>query len=267
MARTLPIAVLLLASCVGPTARGQEKKDDKPAAPRVTAVVPLAVEAGATSKVRLRGFKLDAAKDVKVVGPAELKDQIKFTIKSRGKIESKDDKAKAAGDTHAELELELPKDAAETLAEVKFVVIVTPDGQTPERSVRVVHKSVLVDEQEPNGGLRTAQAVAANPAVVRGVIGEEKDVDVYRVAGKAGQTLRAEVCADRAGGGSSLDGSLTLFDARGRTLAFADDSAGGKDPTLELKLPADGDYFVALIDAHDRGGATAYPYLLELSVK
>ena len=64
--------------------------------------------------------------------------------------------------------------------------------------------------------------------------------------------------------GSLLDAVLTLFDAHGHILATCDDTADSHDPQLRAELPADGAYFLALNDAHDRGGAW---HNYELTVK
>ena len=50
-------------------------------------------------------------------------------------------------------------------------------------------------------------------------------------------------------------------DERLSLLAGDDDSAGGRDPRLQLRLPADGKYFLIVQDAHDTGGEM-HPYHL-----
>jgi hypothetical protein len=84
-------------------------------------------------------------------------------------------------------------------------------------------------------------------------------VDVFRFEGKAGDKLLVEVRAGRSG--SPLDAMLTLYDAGGRAVAADDDSAGGTDPKLEVTLPRDGAYYLAVIDAHDQG-AVMFAYRL-----
>ena len=252
---TVGAAAAVLAAAAG-LSTAEEKKPDARESPAVKAVAPLAVSPGESARVRLRGAKLDAASAVRVIAPGWA--EAEAEIKGQGKVEAKDDAAKKAGDTQVEVELTVPKGFA---ADAVQLVAVTPAGDAPPASLRVIPAGQLVDEKEPNGGLRTAQLID-RPVTVRGTVGEEKDVDVYRVAGKAGQTLRAAVRAQALG--SSLDASLTVYDARGRTLATADDSAEGRDPSLDVKFPADGDYYVALTDAGDRGGGGTHCYLLDL---
>jgi hypothetical protein len=259
----LLIAVIVLAT--SSLALAQEKKDDKKDAPRIAAISPLAIEASSKTTIRLRGFKLDSATEVKLVEPGLPKDACTITLKSKGKADgTKDDKTKDFGDTQVEIELTLNDLPAGS--DALKLAIVTPDGDTPARSLRVFVKGTLVDEKEPNGGLRNAQTIviADKPVFIRGVIGEEKDVDVFRIAGKAGQTLHAEVFAERYA--SLLDGSLTIYDARGGVLKSVDDGPAGHDPAIAFALPADGEYLIAVVDSHDRGGATTHPYLLELRI-
>ena len=131
-------------------------------------------------------------------------------------------------------------------------------------------------EKEPNGApadapasaLADAQAVAL-PVIVNGRIGEPGDCDVFRVDGRAGQEIVAEVVARRLE--SPLDSVLLVTDAQGRTLAFNDDhedkGAGLEthhaDSCVRLTLPADGPYYVHLADAQHKGGP-AYAYRLRL---
>src|SRR5207244_3159492 len=98
---------------------------------------------------------------------------------------------------------------------------------------------------------KSAQAIAL-PIVIEGTIQRQTDVDVFRFEGKKGQKVFAEVLASRHG--SPLDAMLTLHDAKGQQLAFNDDFAPEhRDAKIKLTLPADGVYYLSLIDAHDMG--------------
>jgi hypothetical protein len=116
---------------------------------------------------------------------------------------------------------------------------------------------------------KTAQPLKA-PVIVNGQIGKPGECDVYRVDGKAGETIVAEVQARRLG--SPLDSYLRLTDARGKQLAFNDDhedkSTGlnthHADAYLEMSLPADGAYYLFLGDTQGKGGAE-YAYRLRVS--
>jgi hypothetical protein len=105
----------------------------------------------------------------------------------------------------------------------------------------------------PTSGTATLPALAL-AATVNGTAGGT-DQDVFRIAGKKGQRLVAEVEAQRIG--SMLDPALHLVNAAGRELALADDTAGlGVDCRLDLTLPDDGDYFLIV---HDTKYSAASP--------
>src|SRR5205823_6624075 len=80
---------------------------------------------------------------------------------------------------------------------VSFVVV-TPAGESKPHPLLVETKTPVVKEKEPNDGFRAAQKVTL-PVVVEGTIERAKDVDVFKFAGKRGQTLVAELVADRHG--------------------------------------------------------------------
>ncbi len=232
----------------------QDKKDPPPPDPKILFFTPLGVKAGETVKVIARGLNLDKAESVACAeGGAELK------IKSKGKAAlPKDAEAAALGDTQVEIEVKVPKDAGEgPLA----LVVTTPAGKAPAHPLLVVPADKFVREKEQNGGFSTAQPIEAGQWV-DGAVSAPKDVDVFRIAGKAGERWVFEVLAHRHG--SALDPVLTLHAEGGRQLAAQDDGASSRDPLLRVMLPADGPYYLSLIDAHDQGGAT-HPYLLHVT--
>jgi hypothetical protein len=120
-----------------------------------------------------------------------------------------------------------------------------------------------VAETEPNDsvpGGQTGAAAAATalplvtlPTTVNGTV-NGTDQDVFRLAGKKGERLVAEVEAQRIG--SVLDPVISLFTAAGRELATADDTPGlGVDCRLDFTLPDDGEYFLAVHDTKFNGGS------------
>lgn len=124
-------------------------------------------------------------------------------------------------------------------------------------------------EQEPNDDRAHAQPITL-PTIVNGRIDQPEDVDVFRIDGRTGQKIVAEVVARKLG--SPLDSILRLTDANGRQLAVNDDhddkSAGllthHADSLLAIDLPADGSYYLHLGDVQQRGGA-GYAYRLRIS--
>jgi hypothetical protein len=108
------------------------------------------------------------------------------------------------------------------------------------------------------------------PMIVNGRIDRPGDEDRFRFAGRAGDTIVAEVSARRLG--SPLDAVLTLLDGDGRTLATnddADDRGTGllthhADSRIVHRLPADGVFTVRIADAQ-RSGGPEHGYRLRLS--
>ena len=231
------LAVPLIASA--PASAQKKEPDKKKDAPKVLYAVPLVAAPGSKQKVTLRGKHLDAVKEVTASGGATLK-----VLGAKKAPPPNNYPADRVGDTEVEVELTLPKDS-------KPGVTLAVAGAEPYKLL-IPDELPAVAEKEPNDGYGAAQPVTA-PCAVVGVIHQEKNPDVFRVAGKAGQKLRAEVQAARFG--SPLDGILTVVDETRRFVAANDDADGSRDPAVSATLPRDGVYYLSLIDAHDLGGA------------
>lgn len=161
--------------------------------------------------------------------------------------------------------------------------LVPPSSGVPGVQFVTVRKDALVSnrlpfeldtlpecfDQEPNDSLQQAQALRL-PVIVNGRIDRSGDWDIFRVSGRAGDTMVAEVRARRLD--SPLDSMLKVTDATGRVLAFNDDhedpgtglNTHHADSYLRVELPADGDYFVHLGDTTRQGGEE-YAYRLRIS--
>ena len=236
------LAALLAAATI--LAAQDKKPPEKKDAPQVIVAIPLGIPAGKTTKVTLRGLKLDAATEVRFpVAKATAK------VLSKGKATVPNmQEAKHVGDTQIEVEVTLPADAPEGAAEF---TVVTPTGESTPHKLLVEKTIAVIAEKEPNNGFKQAQPIAL-PQAVDGAIGQNQDVDVFRFEGKAGQRVVIEVLAARYG--SALDSFLSLHDADGKLLATCDDIEGSTDSHIEVTLPKDGAYFASIIDAHDTGG-------------
>jgi hypothetical protein len=124
-------------------------------------------------------------------------------------------------------------------------------------------------ESAAHDRLRTAQPLKL-PVIVNGQIARPGECDVYRIDGKSGDAIVAEVQARRLG--SPLDSYLRLTDASGTQLAFNDDhedkSTGlnthHADARLAVTLPADGVYYLFLGDTQGQGGQD-FAYRLRVS--
>jgi hypothetical protein len=247
--------VLLFLVGAAASAQDTKKPDKKPAAPKLTVAVPLAVEPGKKTTVTVRGLNLDGLTDARMHDP---KSRARLAGAAKKVTLPANHPAERIGDWEVQVELDL---AAEVPGGTVSFGVVGPGGESNPVKVAVLDDTPRVVETEPNEGFKAAGPLTA-PCVVEGTVGRERDVDVVRFAGKAGETVRLEVRAARLG--SPLDALLTVYDADGRTVDAADDTAGSADPVLAVTLPRDGTYFVALIDAHDLGGP-AFAYRLHVS--
>jgi hypothetical protein len=238
-------ALMVMAAILAMPAAAQKKKvAENKGPPRVILVLPLGAAPGTTTKLTVRGFGLEGAKEIRLEGA---KGSAK--IVSTGKAPVFDKNPDKVGDTQVEVMLTI--DAALPAGPVALVVV-TPAGATSPHPLLVETQLPVRAEKEPNDGFRQAQTLAL-PVVLEGRVERPRDVDVFRFEGKAGQKLSAEVQAARYG--APLDAILTLYNEAGQEIASNDDFADSRDARLEATLPAAGVYYLSLLDAHDSGSA------------
>jgi hypothetical protein len=250
------LAVLSVLPVGMPAGRAQDKKKgDKKVEPQVMMVIPLGATPGKTTKLTVRGLKLDGAKEIRFANA-----QVKAKIVSKGKAAVPDKNPEKVGDTQLVAEVSLP---AGLPGEPLTFVVVTSSGETKPHPLLVEMSLPVLAEKEPNDGFRQAQAVPV-PGAVDGLIERQRDVDVFRIDGRAGQRLQLEVLAARYG--SALDSILTVYDAAGREVASNDDIKDSVDSRVEVTLPRDGMYYACIIDAYDQGGP-AHVYRLVIRVR
>ena len=253
------VAVLFAMEPSLPFARADDKVDKKeekkPEPPRVVVTLPLALKIGTTNKVVIRGQNLTNVTELRFTNEAT-KATVVLGKKSKAEVPKESD-AKKVGDTQVAAEIFLP---AEAPAGTNWFTLTSPDGASEPRPMLFLAAVDLIEEKEPNGGFREAQAMS-NGASMSGNIKEVGDVDVFRFEGAAGQLIRLEVVA--ASAGSALESLLTLYDAQGSLLASNDDAGNGRDSRLEFKLKTRGTHYVSVMDANDKAGPT-HAYLLRL---
>lgn len=159
--------------------------------------------------------------------------------------------------------------AADTREKGVHYISVSKDGQVSNRVPFSVDGLPERTEKEPNNQIKGAPSVKL-PALVNGRIEKAGDVDVFKIDGKAGEEIVAEVVARRLD--SPLDSILRLTDASGKQLAANDDFEDkGKglqthhaDSLLSFKLPKNGSYYVHVADTQRKGGPE-YAYRLRIS--
>jgi hypothetical protein len=244
----LLLCLLILPLAFASTTSSQDKKPDpkKDPPPQLLYAVPLVAKPGKKQKLALRGQRLAMAMEIKIIGSEDAKLKL-LGAKAVGVPNNYP--GDRVGDSEVELELELPKDAKP--GAVKLTAV-GPSGESNAYTLLVRDELPAIAEKEDNGGFNTAQAISL-PSAVEGTIKGERDVDMFKFEGKKGDKVKIEVQAARFG--SPVDGFLTLYDADRKVIDSADDVAGSADPVLTVTLPKDGTYFIALLDAHDLGGA------------
>jgi hypothetical protein len=222
--------------------------------PKILLAHPLAVKAGETVKVKLRGRKLDSTTEVTT---AAANVTIKVLNKGAAEVPQKL-VAEAVGNSQVEIELTLPADLP---AGMLPLVAKTGGGDTTPFELFIGGPHPVVAEKEGNDGFRQAQEVKL-PVCIDGAMQNAQDVDVFVFDVPAGKTLKAELFAARHG--SALDGILSLYDSETRVLVRCDDVGESHDPKIEFKVPAAGRYYLALQDAFDYGGPL-HPYRLVIT--
>lgn len=252
----LPAIALLLAGATAVGAADAPAKDKKPEPPQLLLSLPTGIVPGTTNRVLLRGQRIKDVQSVRITGLAQPL-EIRPGKAEDAKVPDGLTAAKA-GDQQLELQVVLPA-AAPRGTNVAFVAV-SPAGESAALPTFVLEPGHVVEESEPNNGFRQAQPLAPGQTM-RGVLGDGIDVDVFKVAGHAGRTLRAEVIASRLG--STLDAALTLYDERGTILASEDDGEAGRDPILQWRLPSDGTYHLVLTSVNEKPART-HAYLLQV---
>jgi hypothetical protein len=114
-------------------------------------------------------------------------------------------------------------------------------------------------ETEPSNKPAQARTVAV-PAVLNGRIAKPGDRDHWAITLKKGETFDLDLRAGRLG--SPLNAVLTVLDASGKQLAFADSTSGGADPSIRFTAPAEGKYVVRIADRFKGRGGPDFAYRL-----
>ena len=251
------IVVLLCALTLAAVAQEEKKPAPESEAPSLLSVLPFGIARGATNKLVLRGKHLSDLTAIRLQG-CRSPSGLKWTAKDPAPPAKPEDKSKPAPEESLDLTFKLPDDAP--LGTNVTLVAIGPKGQSKPMLLYVAAAGKLIDEKEPNGGFKESQTIQAGWTIA-GTISAATDVDVFKVHAKSGQKLRAELFAGQLG--SALDGSLSVYDSKGALLGSNDDAAG-RDSALDLKCPAEGDYFVVLTSVGEIPAKTTPPYLLKV---
>lgn len=225
-------------------------------APRLARLLPPGGQKGTTVEVDFTGRNLDQPREVLFYEPG-------ITVESLNSLESivgpngKD--VPVATGTRVRVRLKL---AADCPLGPHGVRLRTRDGLSEYQRFFVGPFPVVEENEAPakrNDKRENALAVAVNTTVY-GRLNDPADVDNYRIEVKRGQRISAEIAAARLGVERGIpDLYLAIFDADGKKLAAADDSAlFVQDPILSILAPKDGVYFVEVRHCMYNGAGDIY---------
>lgn len=193
--------------------------------PRLSAIYPRGVTRGAEHKLRFTGARLLEAQEV------FLYDEGISVVK----IDQVDN-----NNIDVTVKVDADCRVGEHVAQVR-----TKYGISDYRSL-FVGALPQIAEAEPNNSLTEAQAISMDHTVT-GII-QAEDIDYFKIVGKKGDRVSAEIQALRLG--YLFDPAIALLDKNRFELAVSDDSALTKqDSYLSVILPEDGEYFISVREA------------------
>ena len=218
--------------------------------PHIGYVYPAGGAPGTEFEIKVGGQFIYGAKSAYINGQ-DVKLQI---VDSKEPEKRKPNFQKKAIDEVVKLKVSVSKDAA---AGDRELCLITDTGISNKLTFNIGQLKEIV-EAEPNDKRENAVRIPGLPALINGQI-MPGDVDMFKFTAKNGQRLVFEASAralipylaDAVPGWFKV--CLTLYDAQGRELAFADDFRYEQDPVLFYNITADGDYFLAVRDSIYRG--------------
>jgi hypothetical protein len=233
---------------------------------QLTIVEPVAVQRGTQADVTLRSnFTLDGTHSVFFDRPG-----IEMTFAETEPKEA-DRRGRGSDGTPFAFKVSVPADQTPGVYEVR---VATDQAVSSVSQLLVTDLPVVrEDESVENGTLDTATGIEL-PAAVCGRVEKFEDVDMYRFAGRAGQTLTFNLFAQRVTDKIHgmvvrgpkiylMDGLLVLYGPNRQVIAQNDNTYGG-DPFLAVTLPSDGEYTLEVRDAR-YAGSGRYAYCVEIS--
>jgi hypothetical protein len=214
--------------------------------PEISRISPLAARPGETVTVTLQGKDLRQPQQLWTSFGAKTEWVAQAPGKD-GKI-SKSDGRKLVG------KLTMAADAPLGLG---FLRLPTATGLSGPLFF-LVDELPVVTKNPQNASVEKAQVVQAQAAVEGEA--EAGRSDFYRFEMKAGECISVEAFAGRIG--SKMDPVLRLLDAKGKELAFVDDTLGlAGDCRLRYRATADGPLTVEIRDASFTGGSEYFYHL------
>lgn len=202
--------------------------------PVINGTSPQAIIPGTATTVHIVGGNLASAKKLWLSFPGE-------AVLAEGIDKNGENPAQAT------YKITIPADLG---CGVQGIRVVTDKGVSPLRMI-FVDDLPSAGSVGSNTQFTTAQAITTPVAIDGAVAG--LSWQFFRFPAKAGQRLSFEVVARRIG--SSLDPFMRLLDAKGRELAYNDDTPGlSGDSSIVHTFKEDGEYTLELRDIKYGGG-------------
>ena len=223
--------------------------DPKKGSVRITCNAPVAIIRGTNAVLKIRGFKLNEATELRFPNTQGVTAEIKEK-KESSQPPGLDNKT--VGDSQLTAEISLPADFPEGLLDY---VVVTPAGEAIGK-IKVFSTESSAEEKEPNNGFKEATKLPLGISMI-GTIKGNKDVDVYEFLAKAGKSWKVTVTCS---GAMLMDAAIHCYTSDRQFLAAADDGET-RDPVLMFSTSVDGSVYLCVTDAHDIGGEW-HSYLL-----
>jgi hypothetical protein len=260
MIRLLAVAAVALSALS--TAHAETKVGFR----QLTIVEPVAVQRGTEADVTLRSnFTLDGTHTVFFDRPGIEMNFAETEPKEAAR------RGRGSDGTPFAFKVRVPEDQMPGVYEIR---VATDQAVSSVSQLLVTDLPVVrEDESVENGTLDTATEIEL-PAAVCGRVEKFEDVDMYRFAGQAGQTLTFNLFAQRVTDKIHgmvvrgpkiylMDGLLVLYGPNRQVIAQNDNTYGG-DSFLAVTLPSDGEYMLEVRDAR-YAGSGRYAYCVEIS--
>ncbi|VTS07860.1 hypothetical protein [Tuwongella immobilis] len=216
----------------------------------------LVARPGQTTKLTIRGLRLDGVTEIRVSDP-KVRAKLLGNNKSVN-IPNNEYPLNRVGDRTIDIELTLP---AEIASRSIPITLIGPGGESPPCMIGVADDLPQIAEKEPNDRYTEAQVIPY-PAVVVGKINRNRDIDLYEIEGKAGAWIHVEVESARYG--APVDSILSIIGKNGEILAQDDDRGPKGDAQLRYRFPANGRIRLLVQEANDFGGEDRSPYRLRI---
>lgn len=202
--------------------------------PRLDRIFPLGASAGTTVEVEIQGADLEGVKRLISDHPGVVATHV----------------------ADRKFKVSVAADAPEGTRDIWAV---GPWGISSPRVFTISRGLAEIVKAKANNEWSKAQELQVNTAVSGQTDGNRQDF--YRFKATAGRRLVVEVRAQSID--SSLDATLTIIDAAGKSVAFNSDH-DGRDPLIAFDPPSDGDFGIVVADLAYGGGL---PYRLILTDK